>query len=211
MLTRRELLLGFTASAFAASDHLVRKGKVEPLFKSPDGHPNGLESTDEGLWVAEQVTDVAYLLDWKTGKVLRKVETESSNTSGIAYGGGFIWMAANGPALNRPARPRDATTGGGVKIDAATGKTAGRYPIPGGGGVHGLIWVSNSLWVTALKLQKLTQVDANFKELHSIPVTLGRAHGLGWDGTTLWCMFSNDLVIHRLDPKGARHLDAMPA
>ena len=209
MLTRRELLLGFTASAFAGTNHPVRKGKIEPLFKSPDGNPNGLESTEEGLWVAEQVSDVAYLLDWKTGKVLRKVETESSNTSGIAYGGGFLWMAANGPARNRPARPHDATSGEVVKIDATSGKTVARYPIPGGGGVHGLIWVANSLWITALKLQKLIQVDVNFKELHSIPVTLTRAHGLGWDGKSIWCLFSNDLVIHRLDPKDGRILEAV--
>src|SRR4029434_286280 len=101
MLTLRELLLGFTASAFAGTNHPVRKGKIEPLFKSPDGNPNGLESTEEGLCVAEQVSDVAYLLDRKTGKVLRKVETESSNTSGIAYGGGFLWIRATRRAHDR--------------------------------------------------------------------------------------------------------------
>ena len=85
-----------------AAPLLAREGvRVTKLYKSPDGHPNGLESTPEGLWVGEQVTDRAYLLDWKTGKVLRKVETDSSNTSGIAYGGGFLWMAANVSAGTR--------------------------------------------------------------------------------------------------------------
>ena len=75
------------------------------LFRSPDGHPNALEATPEGLWVGEQTTDRAYLLDWKNGEILKKVETESSNTSGIAYGGGYLWMAANGGPIGRLARP----------------------------------------------------------------------------------------------------------
>src|SRR5688500_16897932 len=88
MQNRRQFLGAIAATALGAKDYPVRAAKVEPLYKSPDGHPNGLETTPEGLWVGEQVTDTAYLLDWKSGKVLRKVETESSNTSGIAFGGG---------------------------------------------------------------------------------------------------------------------------
>ena len=55
--------------------------KTTRLFKSPEGYPNALAATSEGLWIAEQRTDdgqgvsnSAYLVDWK-GKVLRKVET----------------------------------------------------------------------------------------------------------------------------------------
>ena len=209
MLTRREFLGGFAASLVAGGSHPVHSCSVEPLFKSPDNHPNGLEASDEGLWVAEQVSDAAYLLDWKTGRVWRKVETESSNSSGIAYGGGFLWMAANGGARNRLPHPHDATTGEVIKIDARTGKTVARDPVPGGGGVHGLVWAGDCLWVTTLKLQKLTKVDVNFKVLHNIPVTLNRAHGLGWTGDSLWCMFSDDLVIHQLDPKDGRILQAV--
>jgi hypothetical protein len=157
--------------------------------------------------VGEQVTDTAYLLDWKTGKVLRKVETESSNTSGMAYGGGFLWMAANGKAVVRTPRPHDATSGEIVKADPATGRTVARYPVPGGGGVHGLLWAEDSLWVTTLKQKSLTRMDRGGKVLHSFPVTLDRAHGLGWDGSAIWCMFSNDRVIQRLDPKEGRILE----
>lgn len=209
MLTRRELLVGLVAKTFMTGSYPIRTGRVEPRFKSPDGHPNGLEATDEGLWVGEQVTDVAYLLDWKTGKVLRRVETESSNTSGIAFGGGFLWMAANGRARSRLPRAKDATTGEVVKIDARTGVTVARYPVPGGGGVHGLVWAGKSLWVTTLAMRKLTEVDESFNVLRSIPVTLDRAHGLGWDGKSLWCMFSNDLVIHHLDPTDGRIIEAV--
>ena len=212
MLNRRELLTLLAAGAMAAKarDYPIHKPKeVEPLWKSPDGHANALEATDEGLWVGEQVSDSAYLLDWETGKVLRKVPTESSNTSGMAYGGGFLWMAANGPASRRKARPSDAKTGAVVKIDAKTGKTAQRYPIPGGGGVHGLTWAENSLWVTTLRRRSLTRVDGNFKILQSIPVTLGRAHGLAWDKDSIWCVFSNDMVIQRLDAKDGQIREAI--
>ncbi len=209
ILTRREMLATLAAANFEAKEPRVRTARVEPLYKSPDGHPNALEATDEGLWVGEQVTDAAYLVDWKTGKVLRRVETESSNTSGMAFGGGYLWMAANGKAVIRPARPTDASTGEIIKISASSWKTEARYPVPGGGGVHGLLWAKDSLWVTTLRRRSITQLDAAGKELHSFPVTLDRVHGLGWDGKAIWCVFSNDYVIQRLDPSDGRILEVV--
>ena len=38
-----------------------------------------------------------WLFDWN-GKLLKTVQTESSNTSGLAYGNGHVWMGANGGA-----------------------------------------------------------------------------------------------------------------
>src|SRR5580765_4354958 len=102
MMRRRE----FMGAALAAV--VTRKAKVTKLFKSPDGHPNAMEATAEGMWVGDQVTERAHLLDWKTGKVLRSLETESHNMSGIAVGGGYLWLAANGGVNNRrPPRPGD--------------------------------------------------------------------------------------------------------
>ena len=88
-MERRQFLGSLVAAAACAApkDVPTRPAKVTKLFKSPDGHPNGLETSAEGLWIGEQVTDRACLVDWK-GKVLRKVDTECSNCSGIAYGGG---------------------------------------------------------------------------------------------------------------------------
>jgi hypothetical protein len=84
---------------------------ITKRFKSPDGHPNTLEATPEGVWVGEQVTDIAYLLDWKTGEVLKKVPTESSNTSSMAYSGGYLWMGANGGPVLRQPRPDELKYG----------------------------------------------------------------------------------------------------
>ena len=66
---KRRAFLGLAAATFpvarimqgqnrsgAQPDVPVRKPKaVAKLFKSPEGHPNGLENTREGLWIAEEV------------------------------------------------------------------------------------------------------------------------------------------------------------
>ena len=209
MLTRRTLLTVLAAAPLAAKEYAVHKPKVEVLWKSPDGHPNALEATDEGLWVGEETTDIAYLLDWNSGKVLQKVSTESSNTSGMAFGGGYLWMAANGGAIGRDPRPTDTTRGEVVKIDAKTETTFARYPMPGDGGVHGLCWHQDSLWITTLHQKTLTETDVDFNVKHSIPVTLTRAHGLAGDGDSIWCMFSNDYRVLRMSKKDGRILEAI--
>ena len=199
---RRRTFLGtvLAAGAAIAADVPTRAAKVVKLFKSPDGHPNALETVQEGFWIGEQTTDAAHLVSFD-GKLIRSVPTESSNTSGIAFGGGYLWMAANGKAIGRPARPTDAQAGHGevVQVDPANGKTVKRFPVPGGGGVHGLVYAEDTLWITSLKLKKLSQVDPkSFRVLHQIPVPFDRAHGLDFDGPDIWCMFSTDHVIVKL-------------
>ena len=59
------------AGAAAAQERKGAQPAVEPrkpnavvkLFKSPEGFPNGLENTPEGLWIAEEVSERAYLVD----------------------------------------------------------------------------------------------------------------------------------------------------
>lgn len=205
-MDRRTFLATSAGAALAA----VTQPKVTKLWKSPDGHPNALESTPEGLWVGEQTTDRAYLLDWKTGKVLRKVETESSNTSGIAYGGGSLWMGANGKALGREPRPTDAKSGEIVEVDPATGKTKSRHPVPDGGGVHGVIYVDGKLWMTCFKWQQLVQVDPkSFEITAKIPLTRTRAHGLAWDKPYMWIVYSNDYVIEKADIKTGKVVETI--
>lgn len=182
--------------------------RIEKLFKSPEGHPNALESTPEGLWVGEQVSDNAYLLDWTTGKVLKKVATESSNTSGMAFGGGHLWMAANGHATFREPKPTDSLTGYILKVDPETGRTVARYPNPDGGGIHGMIYIDDTIWVTCFKWKALVQMDAKtMRVMARIPVTLGRAHGMAWEPPGLWCMFSNDFRIVKYNVNDGKIMD----
>src|SRR5438067_2564335 len=80
--------------------------KTTRLFKSPGMYPNGLAVAPEGLWIAQQKTadqieqlggnrdEECWLVDWN-GKLLKTVTTHSRNTSGLAYGDGYVWMGAN--------------------------------------------------------------------------------------------------------------------
>src|SRR5262245_7086178 len=118
-MTKREFLtagivagLGLKSVMAQSGRVATRKAETTKLFKAPDGFPNGLAATAQGLWIAEQklsgpqavsygmpepksLTESAWLVDWKDGKLLKTVTTNSRNTSGMAVGGGYVWMVAN--------------------------------------------------------------------------------------------------------------------
>ena len=104
--------------------------KIEKLFRAPYGVPNGLQVTDEGLWIADQITDRVALVeitdasDYGVTKMIRDIPSDCSNTSGMCYGDGALWLAANGPGERwRPPRANDAKPGMGeiIKTDPHTG------------------------------------------------------------------------------------------
>ena len=107
--------------------------KIELLYKSPDRYPNALEASKEGLWVGDQVSERINLLDWDTGKVLQDFVGEAHNTSGLAVGGGYIWVGCNGAGtasnLREFKRPFDRTYGEIVKLDMK-GKQVKGYRTP---------------------------------------------------------------------------------
>ena len=65
------------------------------------------------------------------------------------------------------------------------------------------------MWITQFRPNAIFQADADLNVKHSFPVPLNRAHGLGWHGEHLWCMFSNDFRILRFDVTDGRILDAI--
>ena len=165
----------------AAPPPPVRKATITKLFKTPDGHPNALDVSAEGLWVGEQVTDRVILMDLD-GKVLKAFQTECHNCSGLAVGGGYLWLSANGAAqFDRP-----------IKIDSTAaeilqcrmdGTVVKRHSIPlGGGGATGIEFVDGTLWMVASRLRALMQVNADtFQPIVAHPLQLQRPHGLAWD------------------------------
>ena len=138
-----------------------RKARTTRLFKSPELYPNALAIAPEGLWIGQQknaetqqssgsMSEAAWLVDWN-GKLLKTLQTNSRNTSGMAYGDNCVWMGAN------------AAPNGVFQVDM-NGKEVSHRQIPmslndQGGGCHGLQWHDGKLWIAALRLGGALRVD----------------------------------------------------
>ena len=192
----------------------------EKLFRAPYGVPNALQRTDDGLWIADQISDRLALVDIAApgdyGVTFRRREipTDGSNISGMAVGEDALWVASNGPgAVWRPTRPSDAEAGAGVilKVSPADGKTLMRRPVPCGGGVHGMEYDHvdpGHVWITTLKHQTLTKVrTADWEVVHTIPLPYGRAHGVVRTPEGVWVVHTGERAIVCLDVADGRELN----
>jgi hypothetical protein len=179
--------------------------KTTKLFKSPPGHPNGIAVAPEGLWIGDQklsgaqaasyhlpepkdLSENAWLVDWN-GKVLKTVTTPSRNTSGMAYGGGCVWMGANAPPE------------GVFQVDMNSHVVSHRQiplgPANDGGGCHGLMWHDGKLWIVANRIRGILRVDPKTWEPEfMIPILQApgrmRYHGTAWDNGAIWQVMGND-------------------
>src|SRR5712671_7666590 len=177
----------------------TRIAKTTKLFKAPPGFPNGISVVPEGLWIAEQklsgagaasyhlpepkdLSEKAWLVDWN-GKVLKTVTTPSRNTSGMAYGGGYIWMVANAPPE------------GVFQVDMNSQVISHRQiplgPANDGGGCHGAMWHDGKLWIVANRIRGILRVDPKtWTPEFMIPIyqtpTMMRYHGIAWDNGAIW-------------------------
>lgn len=182
-----------------------RKAKTTKLFKAPDGFPNALAVTPEGLWIGEQklageqaksyklpepksLTENAWLVDWN-GKVLKTVATPSRNTSGMAVGGGYVWMIANAPPQ------------GVFQVDMNSKLVSHRQiplgPSTDGGGSHGGTWQDGKLWISSLRLRGNLRVDPKtWTPEYMIPFYQApdrvRYHDITIDNGSMWQVVGND-------------------
>jgi streptogramin lyase len=187
------------------------QAKIENLFKSPDRYPNALEATPDGLWVGDQVSERVLKLDWETGKVLEDFIAEAHNTSGLAVGGGYLWIGCNGAgtaAAKRPfSRPFDKSYGEIVQCDMKTGKQVKGYKTPWGG-THGTVYArdTNTLWAVApgmgLAVEMNPKDDLRILRMVSIPG--GTAHGIEVYQGSLWVIYAVDRVVKKFDPANGR-------
>lgn len=194
---------------------------IERLFRAPYGVPNGLQITNEGLWLVDQITDRIMLCDqndpinyYNVPKYVRDIPSESSNTSGMAWDGDALWLAANGGAqLWRPARDHDAAAHEGtiLKVDPQSGTTLERHLIPGGGGTHGVEidhFEADTIWLTTLKEQTLTKMRiSDWSIQHVLPLPYKRAHGVVRVEDGIWVVHTGDRVIVKLDLTDGHELD----
>ena len=186
-----------------------RRAKTTKLFRSPEGFPNAVAVTSEGLWIAEQklsgsaaaqyhmaepkdLTEHAWLVDW-SGKVLKTVSTQSRNTSGMAVGGGYVWMCAN------------QSPEGVFQVDMNSKQISHRQiplgPSDNGGGCHGAMWHDGKLWIAALRLRGLLRVDpVSWQPEFFIPFydapDRARYHAMAWDNGAIWQIVGNDCKNH---------------
>ncbi|MEJ7607547.1 MAG: hypothetical protein WKF37_15085 [Bryobacteraceae bacterium] len=169
---------------------LRKTGKVETVFKSPGPHPNGLQATDDGLWILDQGDNKAYLVTYQDGKTLRQFLTGSDRGSGITFDGEALWL---GSTYNRET----------VRCDATTGKTLARYFTPGAGVIYKTKWDPPA---RSSPLAKPSPASDQPKTLPSkdpaAPNTLGTgAHGQEFRNGQLWMAVPPSRMIYRIDPK----------
>ena len=164
---------------------------------------------------------------YDTGATITAFPSPVRNASGIAYGAGSVWPAAN--------RLPAAT----YRHDAKTGHCLADLVFPDGdrGGVHGIEWVptdpaalatlppeeppppplrreapggeligqrgtAGTLWVTRPGLRIIQWIDAETGELlRTIPFPEERSHGIYWDEAdgSIVCVETNHNHIYRLD------------
>jgi hypothetical protein len=187
--------------------------KVTRLFRSPDQHPNALEATNDGLWIGDQVSESVNKVDWKTGKVLLSFPTEAHNTSGLAVGGGYVWIGCNGGVSNRrPARPHDKPTAEILQADMKTGKTVKFHEMPWVNGIHGLTYVeaTKSLWAVAPSLEVIVELDPkDMRIIHMLPVKGDRSHGIDYENGMLWVIIAGEREVQKLDAKTGKVLEIL--
>ncbi len=193
---------------------------IEKLFRAPYAVPNGVQVTKEGLWLVDQITDRVALVelgsagDYGVSRFYHDIPSESSNTSGVTWDGSALWLAANGPGtLWRPARPTDAQPGTSdlFRVDPHTGATLARYPLPGGGGTHGVEfdWFEpDTIWLTTLKNQTLSKMRiSDWSVQHVLPLPYPRAHGVVRVADGIWVVHTANRVIVKLDLQDGHELD----
>jgi hypothetical protein len=173
-----------------------RMARTHKLFKAPGFYPNGLAVAPEGLWVAQQflADDVArragssrppgkesvWLMDWN-GKLLKTLSSDAFNTSGLACGGGSLWVMSN---------TTDATTGV-HQVDLVSGKQVAHRQIPaspGGlsGGIHGAQWHDGKLWIVNNRMHSIVGVNPKTWAIETqfpiaAPMHLTRYHDITFD------------------------------
>ncbi len=205
----------------------TRTAKTTKLFKAPGIWPNALASSPEGLWIAQQHLtegeakganvawptpgkEESWLVDMN-GKLLRTVTSDASNTSGLAVGGGFLWVMSN----------TEDDASGIHKVDVATGREVAHLQIPLSpnnisGGIHGAQWHQGKLWIDNNRMRSVIRVDpVTWQPEVQFPIVsppgLGRFHDFTFDkdGTILQVVANENSTSHADSAAGLVRLDGV--
>jgi hypothetical protein len=236
-MRKRDFLAGFAGIGLCGIPALAqsqsgapsiahRRATTRNLFKAPLGLPNAIAVVPEGLWIAEQkmsgslarqynmpepsdLREAAWLVDWN-GKILKTIMTASRNTSGMAVGGGYLWMGAEFAA------PYD-----GIYQYDMSGKLIAQRQVPlgppgDGGGIHGALWQDGKLWVLANRLHAILRIDpVSWTPEFEIPLSnlADRYHAIAWDsdvsGGAIWAVTGNNSTSYTGATPGLHKYDAV--
>ncbi len=170
-MLRRNFLLSVPALLAVAGAKSRRVGPVRTAFKSPGPKPNGLQATDEGLWIIDQGDNHAYLVDYDDGHTIRDLETEADRSSGITFDGEAIWMAST--------YSREL-----IRADARTGATLSRFFTPGAGVIYEK--TGDAVGRRSPLAKPAATRSGRSAEVNSAPRPGTGAHGLEWRDDRLW-------------------------
>ena len=212
-----------------------RTAKTTKLFKAPGVWPNALASSPEGLWIGQQhLTDgeakgvnvawptpgkeQVWLVDMN-GKLLKTVESNASNTSGLAYGAGNLYVCSN----------TDDEASGVHKVNVASGKETANLQLPLSpnnrmGGCHGAQWNNGKIWIANNRMRSLMRLDpVSWKGELQFPIPsppgMGRFHDFTFDkdGTILQVIANEKSKNHtenvaglvRLNPEDGKAIETI--
>jgi streptogramin lyase len=163
-------------------------GSIDRVFDAPGPHPNGMQATEEGLWILDQSTNQASLMSYE-GEQIRTLETSSDRGSGITFDGSDLWLASTYSCEI-------------LRVDVSTGSTIASFDSPGANktGAHGLELRNGNLWMSVPPSATVYEVSLKdgFKVLKSFPAPGGRPHGIGWHDGDLWCVETGHRAIYRM-------------
>jgi streptogramin lyase len=175
-----------------------KAGKVEIVFDSPGHQPNGLQASDEGLWIMDQGDgSKVHLVSYEGGKVLRSFATETDKSSGITFDGSSLWI---GSTYSREI----------VRVDARAGKTMERHFTPGAGVIYKMAGdppARSSPLAKSRPRPQRAPAPAGFVggfsqgEQQGSKATGTGAHGQEWRDGKLWFTVPPSREVYCIDPK----------
>ncbi|MBM32182.1 MAG: hypothetical protein CL764_04895 [Chloroflexi bacterium] len=194
----------------------VRYASPIQLMVSPGPKPNGLQASQDGLWIVDQGNSKVHLLDWESGKIIKELQTTTDRSSGITLDSEEnIWISSTYDCKIH-------------KIDSSSGKTIQIYDSPGAGinatseafakeeeltptGDHGLEWKDGLLFIASPPSQYIHIMDPkNWKEVDRVKVPGFRVHGIAWaqEEGMIWAADTAMGVISKIRLSDGRVYDA---
>ncbi|MFN8521798.1 MAG: hypothetical protein U0821_01670 [Chloroflexota bacterium] len=172
------------------------------MWKAPCEMPNGLQASDEGLWICDQIDpNTLLLVDFQNGDVLKEIPTRGLHGSGVTRDPhGRVWISSTfGFEI--------------IGYDIESGREVACWPTPNRdieAAPHGIEWHDGELWFTMSKTYSVCRMNPdNGKITATIPFKGDRPHGLAFNGDELWVGDTNRQVVFRLDPNDGTILDAI--